>query len=190
LVSSKIGANTDMHRRSILRSVACDLKKLPIGALEAFVLSQVHGQSTAEDVAEAVGLELNDLIRVARRLADLGALSVDGEKTKTRRPGPPSTRRTSAPPSPPKAAKPLVPGDLVPVPRKHADLRSLGIVWIPGLMTGMLISGSDPLYAAIYQFVVIAMILASSGLTSLLSTLMIRQHVFSPADQLILKEGV
>jgi curved DNA-binding protein CbpA len=127
LVSSKIGANTDMHRRSILRSVACDLKKLPIGALEAFVLSQVHGQSTAEDVAEAVGLELNDLIRVARRLADLGALSVDGEKTKTRRPGPPSTRRTSAPPSPPKAAKPLVPGDLVPVPRKHADLRSLGI---------------------------------------------------------------
>ena len=50
------------------------------------------------------------------------------------------------------------------------NLRSLGIVWIPGLMTGMLISGADPLYAAIYQFVVIAMILASSGLTSLLST--------------------
>ena len=37
-------------------------------------------------------------------------------------------------------------------------------------MTGMLLSGADPLYAAIYQFVVIAMILASSGLTSLLST--------------------
>ena len=43
------------------------------------------------------------------------------------------------------------------------NLRSLGIVWIPGLMTGMLLSGADPLYAAIYQFVVIAMILASSG---------------------------
>jgi putative ABC transport system permease protein len=67
------------------------------------------------------------------------------------------------------------------------NLRSLGIVWIPGLMTGMLLSGSDPLYAAIYQFVVIAMILASSGLTSLLSTLMIRSHAFSPAEQLILK---
>ena len=50
-----------MHRRSILRSVACDLKKLPIGALEAFVLSQVHGHSAAEDVAEAVGLELGEL---------------------------------------------------------------------------------------------------------------------------------
>jgi putative ABC transport system permease protein len=67
------------------------------------------------------------------------------------------------------------------------NLRSLGIVWIPGLMTGMLLSGADPLYAAIYQFVVIAMILASSGLTSLLSTLMIRSHAFSPAEQLILK---
>jgi putative ABC transport system permease protein len=67
------------------------------------------------------------------------------------------------------------------------NLRSLGIVWIPGLMTGMLLSGADPLYAAIYQFVVIAMILASSGLTSLLSTLMIRSHAFSPAEQLALK---
>jgi len=69
------------------------------------------------------------------------------------------------------------------------NLRSLGIVWIPGLMTGMLLSGSDPLYAAIYQFVVIAMILASSGLTSLLSTLMIQSHAVSPAEQLLLKES-
>jgi putative ABC transport system permease protein len=67
------------------------------------------------------------------------------------------------------------------------NLRSLGIVWIPGLMTGMLLSGAKPMYAAIYQFVVIAMILASSGLTSLLSTTMIQAHVFSPADQLLLK---
>src|ERR1039458_1805962 len=69
------------------------------------------------------------------------------------------------------------------------NLRSLGIVWIPGLMTGMLLSGADPLYAAIYQFVVIAMILASSGLTSLLSTMMIRNHAFSAAEQLVLKSS-
>jgi len=69
------------------------------------------------------------------------------------------------------------------------NLRSLGIVWIPGLMTGMLLSGSDPLYAAIYQFVVIAMILAASSLTSLLSTTMIRAQIFSPAEQLLLKES-
>ena len=33
------------------------------------------------------------------------------------------------------------------------SLASLGIVWIPGLMAGMLLSGSDPIYAAIYQLV-------------------------------------
>jgi putative ABC transport system permease protein len=69
------------------------------------------------------------------------------------------------------------------------SLRSLGIVWIPGLMAGMLLSGSRPVYAAIYQFVVLAMILAASGLTSLVSTLLIRTHAFTTADQLLLRPG-
>jgi putative ABC transport system permease protein len=67
------------------------------------------------------------------------------------------------------------------------SLRSLGIVWIPGLMTGMLLSGSRPIYAAIYQFVILSMIFSASGLTSLVSTLLIRTHPFSPAEQLILR---
>jgi putative ABC transport system permease protein len=46
------------------------------------------------------------------------------------------------------------------------SLRSLAIVWIPGLMAGMPLSGARPAYAAIYQFVVLAMSFASSGLTS------------------------
>jgi putative ABC transport system permease protein len=66
------------------------------------------------------------------------------------------------------------------------NLRSLGLVWIPGLMAGMVLSGSSPLYAAIYQFVVIAMIFAASGLTSLISTSLIRTRVFTPAEQLAL----
>ena len=69
------------------------------------------------------------------------------------------------------------------------SLRSLGIVWIPGLMAGMLLSGARPVYAAIYQFVVLAMIFAASGLTSLVSTLLIRTRVMSPAEQLILRPG-
>lgn len=69
------------------------------------------------------------------------------------------------------------------------SLRSLGIVWIPGLMAGMLLSGARPVYAAIYQFVVLAMIFAASGLTSLISTMLIRGRVFSPAEQLLLQAG-
>ena len=67
------------------------------------------------------------------------------------------------------------------------SLRSLGIVWIPGLMAGMVLAGTDPVYAAIYQFVVIAMIFATSGLTSIISTLLIRTHAFSEAEQLLLR---
>jgi len=69
------------------------------------------------------------------------------------------------------------------------SLRSLGIVWIPGLMAGMLLSGARPVYAAIYQFVVLAMIFAASGLTSLTSSVLIGGRIFSPAQQLLLQPG-
>lgn len=69
------------------------------------------------------------------------------------------------------------------------SIRSLGIVWIPGLMAGMLLSGARPVYAAVYQFVVLAMIFAASGLTSLVSTLLIRVQIFTAAQQLMLQPG-
>ncbi len=67
------------------------------------------------------------------------------------------------------------------------NLRSLGIVWIPGLMTGMVLSGTPPLRAALYQFVTIAMIFASSGLTCLVGTTLARARAFSPAEQLLMR---
>ena len=70
------------------------------------------------------------------------------------------------------------------------SLRSLGIVWIPGLMAGMLLSGASPLYSAIYQFVVLSMIFAASGLTSLISTMLMRGQVFSTNEQLVLRPAM
>src|SRR6266851_1971743 len=67
------------------------------------------------------------------------------------------------------------------------SLRSLGIVWIPGLMAGMLLSGARPVYAAVYQFVTISMIFSSSGLTALICSLLIRGSAFSAAEQLTLR---
>ena len=117
-----------MHRRSILRTIPCDLKQLPIGAREAFVLSQVQGRCSAEDVAEVAGLEIGELLRVARRLVELGALAVDDDRPKTKRPSVSmrKTRSTAAPP-PRKSERSLVPPAVVPVARKHPELRSLGI---------------------------------------------------------------
>jgi putative ABC transport system permease protein len=42
-------------------------------------------------------------------------------------------------------------------------LKSLGLVWIPGVMAGMMVSCASPVYAGNYQFVIVAMILAASG---------------------------
>jgi len=69
------------------------------------------------------------------------------------------------------------------------SMQSLGIVWIPGLMAGMILSGTDPVYAAIYQFVLMAMAFSSSSLTGLLSVLLARKRAFSVAEQLLIRPG-
>jgi putative ABC transport system permease protein len=68
-------------------------------------------------------------------------------------------------------------------------LKSLGLVWIPGVMAGMMVSGASPVYAGIYQFIIVAMILAASGIAGLVATVLMRARVFSPAAQLALRPG-
>jgi putative ABC transport system permease protein len=69
-------------------------------------------------------------------------------------------------------------------------LKSLGLVWIPGVMAGMVVSGASPVYAGIYQFVVVAMSLAASGITGLVATLLMRKRSFSAAAQLTLRPSI
>ena len=66
-------------------------------------------------------------------------------------------------------------------------MKSLGLVWIPGMMAGMMVSGANPVYAGIYQFIIVAMILTASGITGLVTTLLMRARAFSPAAQLTLR---
>ncbi|HUB14997.1 MAG TPA: ABC transporter permease [Acetobacteraceae bacterium] len=68
-------------------------------------------------------------------------------------------------------------------------LKSLGLVWIPGVMAGMMVSGASPIYAGIYQFILVVMILTASGIAGLAVTLLLRTRAFSPAAQLILRGG-
>jgi UDP-glucose/iron transport system permease protein len=69
-------------------------------------------------------------------------------------------------------------------------LKSLGLVWIPGVMAGMVVSGASPVYAGIFQFVIVAMILAASGIAGLVATLLMRTRAFSPAAQLTIRPGI
>ena len=64
------------------------------------------------------------------------------------------------------------------------NLRSLGIVWIPGIMTGMMLSGSSPVYAALYQFVVLGMIFTAGGLSCLTATYLAPRRIFTAHQQL------
>ncbi len=64
------------------------------------------------------------------------------------------------------------------------SIKSLGWVWIPGLMAGMILSGTNPIYAAEYQFAVMTMIFVASALTSLVCGYLVRGYAFTDADQL------
>lgn len=72
------------------------------------------------------------------------------------------------------------------IPRING-LQSLGIVWIPGAMSGMLLSGTSPAYAGFYQFVVSGSIFVTAGITVLISIVLVRKQVFSSAEQLIIR---
>ena len=71
------------------------------------------------------------------------------------------------------------------IPRLDS-LGSLGIVWIPGMMAGMVLARADPMGAALLQFVTLALVLAASGLTALVCVRLLRARAFTAADQLAL----
>lgn len=65
------------------------------------------------------------------------------------------------------AVAPSVRASLIPA---IDGMRSLGFVWIPGIMTGLILGGTPPVEAAFLQFVVIAMGFVSAAITSMTAT--------------------
>jgi hypothetical protein len=113
-----------MHRKSVLLAVPCDVKKLPIGGLEAFVLSHVGERSLVEDVAETAGLEVDEMLRLAQRLLDLGALVVeeDGGKGKRRSSG--SLRTAPKNTTPPGSLRPGSKNTTPPGAGRHSSAKT------------------------------------------------------------------
>jgi hypothetical protein len=84
-----------MDRDTILTPADCELTRLPLDAIEAFVLSQIDGQLTLEEVGEITGLDFAKTARLAERLVELGAVSaVYGDRS-------PRSKRTSRAPGRP-----------------------------------------------------------------------------------------
>jgi putative ABC transport system permease protein len=67
------------------------------------------------------------------------------------------------------------------------NIRSLGIVWIPGMMAGMVLSGASPLYAALYQFIILSTIFSAAALTCFTASYLAIRRIFNAQEQLLLR---
>ncbi|MEM6451692.1 MAG: iron export ABC transporter permease subunit FetB [Cyanobacteria bacterium P01_D01_bin.105] len=61
----------------------------------------------------------------------------------------------------------------------------VGLVTLPGTITGQILAGADPLIAAIYQILIMFMLALATLIASLVVTYGIQQQFFTPAMQLI-----
>ena len=62
--------------------------------------------------------------------------------------------------------------------------KTMGIVFLPGAMTGMILAGADPLQAVRLQVVVVFMLLAAVTLTASIVSLLAPGRLFGPHMQL------
>ena len=63
------------------------------------------------------------------------------------------------------------------------NLRTLGLVVIPGLMTGMLIGGIHPIAAAFYQVLIYFLIIASGLMAGTIASNLTIRNLFHKIDE-------
>ena len=66
-------------------------------------------------------------------------------------------------------------------------MMAAGVVFIPGMMTGQILAGADPVLAIRYQIVVMVMLVGSTAIVSLLSVLIVRRLCFGQGHRLVLR---
>jgi hypothetical protein len=140
-----------LDRKTILSPTRCDPRTLPLGAVEAFFLSQVDGHLTLEEIAEIVGLELGTAITLAKQLVLHGAVrDPQAMRAPTRREIPALRQRSLRPPRvdpraevesirPPRresrARVSLRPPRTEPPPERRATRRSIKMAPVSGAQT-------------------------------------------------------
>ncbi len=67
------------------------------------------------------------------------------------------------------------------------SMMAVGLVFIPGMMTGQILAGADPLLAIRYQIVVMVMMVGSTAIGSFMVVYLVRKRCFGPAYQLLLR---
>jgi putative ABC transport system permease protein len=65
-------------------------------------------------------------------------------------------------------------------------MMGVGIVFIPGMMSGQILAGTDPLIAIRYQIVVMLMLVGSTAITSVVVMLIVRRRCFGSGEEVLL----
>lgn len=66
--------------------------------------------------------------------------------------------------------------------------KTIGLVQLPGMMTGLIIAGANPIVAVRYQLLIVFAILASAALTSIVMAFLTYPCLFNDYEQLIVTE--
>ncbi len=69
-----------------------------------------------------------------------------------------------------------------------ASMTGMGIVHLPGMMTGQILSGTEPILAVKYQIAIVVAILSSAALSTLMSLYLIRGRLFNKYHQVVVPE--
>lgn len=69
------------------------------------------------------------------------------------------------------------------------SMKTVGLVQLPGMMTGQILAGADPVQAVRYQIMVMFMISGASAITSLVVVLLGYMRYFTPHAQLVLEDS-
>ena len=69
-------------------------------------------------------------------------------------------------------------------------LMTVGLVQLPGMMTGQILAGQSPLLAVRYQVVVVFMLAGATAMTTVMVVLWYRRTFFTPAAQLAMRVPV
>jgi putative ABC transport system permease protein len=67
------------------------------------------------------------------------------------------------------------------------SMMGVGIVFIPGMMTGQILAGANPLQAVRYQIIVMIMLVGSTAIGSLLVVYLVRKLCFGSGERLLLQ---
>lgn len=67
--------------------------------------------------------------------------------------------------------------------------KTLGIVSLPGMMTGLILAGTSPIQAVKYQMMVTFMLLATTSIASFVATYLSYKGFFNQRKQLVVKRS-